>query len=143
MRVIAYRLLRLVEMDILFQFWIDNAEAIRRTSLKYTRIVNGFFMDYWGVPNLKSNLNPFPWAIVVEVGKAAIPGTGDDILSMTYSYDLAEFILRMLDVDDWPEFSKLSGQDITFNQLLKWAEDARGKYDICNLLGLWLTPSQV
>ena len=83
-------------------------------------------MDYWGVPHLKSNLNPFPWAVVVDLKKAAIPGDGNDVLSMTYSYDLAGFILRMLDVDDWPEFSVIAGQDVTFNQLLKWAEEARG-----------------
>jgi hypothetical protein len=61
-------------MEDLFQYWVDNAEAIRKTNLKYTRIVNGFFMDYWGVPHLKSHLNPFPWAIVVDKKVAAIPG---------------------------------------------------------------------
>ena len=85
-------------------------------------------MDYWGVPHLKSNLNSFPWAVVVDLKAAAIPGSGDDVLSMTYSYDLAEFILRLLDTEDWPEMSVLSGQDVTFNEVLKWAEKARGLF---------------
>lgn len=113
-------------MDKFIQYWIGNVEAIKKTNLKYTRVVKWFFMDYWGVPYLKTYLNHFPWAIVVDQCRAGIPGSGNDILSMTYSFDLAEFIVRMLDVDEWPEISVLSGQDVTFNQLLKWAEDARG-----------------
>ncbi len=115
-----------MEISDFFQYWIDNAEALKTTNLKHTRIVNGFFMDYWGMPHLNSYLKPFPWAIVVDEKVAAIPGSGDDVLSMTYSFDLAEFILRMLDTKEWPEISAISGQDVTFNQLMKWAEDARG-----------------
>lgn len=41
---------------------------------------------------------------------------------------MAEFVVRLLDVDgaEWPEICALSGQDVTFNQVLKWAEEARG-----------------
>jgi nucleoside-diphosphate-sugar epimerase len=112
----------------MFQFWLDNAAALKKTTLQYTRIMNGFFMDYWGVPHLKSHLNDFPWAVHVESMRAAIPGTGDELMSMTYSFDVAKFVARLIDEDgEWPEVINLSGQDVSFNQVLKWAEEARGK----------------
>jgi hypothetical protein len=55
---------------------------------------------------------------------------------MTYSFDLAEYILRILDTDDWPEISVLAGQDITLNELLKMAETARGKFIYSLALGI-------
>lgn len=114
-------------MDSFAQFWVDNAEALEKTSLQWTRIVNGFFMDYWGMPHIKTHLHPFPWAIDVESKTAALPGTGDDILSLTYSFDLAKFIVRILDLENWPRVSVLVGQDVTFNQLLRMAEHSRGE----------------
>ena len=110
------------------QLWIDNAEALKKTDLQWTRVVNGFFLDYWGMPFLKTYLNPFPWAVDVANGKAtAIPGTGNEVLSMTYSFDLARFIVKLLEKPDWPEFSALVGEDVTFNQIVQWAEQARGE----------------
>ncbi|GKZ38900.1 hypothetical protein AbraIFM66950_011450 [Aspergillus brasiliensis] len=48
-------------------------------------------------------------------------------MSVTYSYDLAAYIVKLLDLEEWPEFSIFAGDDITYNELLKLAEEARGK----------------
>jgi hypothetical protein len=103
----------------MIQLWIDNSEALKRTNLKWTRIATGFFLDYWGMPHIKTHLTPFPWAVDVLNKVAAIPGTGNEVISMTYSFDLARLIVRILDTD--------VGEDITFNELVRWAEEARGK----------------
>ncbi|KAJ6038262.1 nmrA-like family protein [Penicillium canescens] len=36
--------------------------------------------------------------------------------------DLAKFMVRSLDTDNWPEYSIVSGSDITFNEVIAIAE---------------------
>ena len=84
-------------------------------------------MDYWGMPHVKSNLAPFTFSIDMQNGQAAIPGDGNVPLSLTYSRDLARFVVRALDLDEWPEFSIGVGDDLTFNQMVRLAEEVRGK----------------
>ena len=115
-------------LDPYAKYWVENAEALAKTkTLQYTRISTGQFMDYWGMPKIETTLNPFTWAIDIEKGVAAIPGTGNEKMSMTYTPDLAHFIIKMLDEPDWPVLSGFVGQDITFNQILAWAESATGR----------------
>ncbi|KAF5011206.1 hypothetical protein FDECE_2692 [Fusarium decemcellulare] len=113
-------------------FALKSVDALRKSSLEFTRFANGFFMDYWGQPHIQSNLWAYTWAIDIANKRAAIPGTGDDILSLTYSVDVAKFVVRTLESSEkWPEVSILAGSDITFNQLLAIAEGIRGsKFDV-------------
>ena len=85
-------------------------------------------MDYWGMPHVKSNPAPFTFGIDMQNCQAAIPGDGNVPLSLTYSRDLARFVVRTLDLDEWPEFSIGVGDGLTFNQMLRLAEEARGKF---------------
>ena len=113
--------------DPTVRYAIKSVDALRRSSLEFTGFVNGFFMDYWGMPHIPSNLWAYTWAIDIANKRAAIPGTGDDVLSLTYSVDVAKFVVRTLESSDkWPETSIVSGSDITFNQLLAIAERIRG-----------------
>jgi hypothetical protein len=115
------------KVDPYASYWIDNAKALAKTKLQYTRIAVGFFLDYWGMPHIDTTLSHFPWAIDVENGVAALPGTGDEKLSMTYTRDMAKFIVRLLDEKDWPERCAVIGEDITFNQMVEWAEAATAR----------------
>ncbi|KAL2672141.1 hypothetical protein Neosp_012839 [[Neocosmospora] mangrovei] len=114
--------------------WIPNARAIKKTSLEYIRISIGFFSDYWGVPHIKSNLKTFQWFIDMEKGVAVVPGSGDEKFTVTYSEDLARFIVRLIDSDErWPERGFLSGSDISINELIAIAEKIRGsKFEIAH-----------
>lgn len=114
--------------------WIPNALALKRSNLEYIRISIGFFADYWGVPHIQSHLRPFTWAIDMANGKAVIPGTGDEKITVTYSIDLARVIVKLLDEKDkWPERGLLSGSDISLNEILAIAEKIRGM-EISSLL---------
>ena len=83
-------------------------------------------MDYWGMPKVRTNLQPYVIGIDVANCWAAIPGDGNDKLSVTYTYDMATFIVKLLDLEEWPEFSVFVGDEITYNELLKLAEQVRG-----------------
>ncbi|KAK1636983.1 hypothetical protein BDP81DRAFT_518020 [Colletotrichum phormii] len=98
-----------------FGAWLDAAAALKKTGLTHTRVINGWFMDYFGMPHTPSNLTPHAWAL----------------MTMTYSVDVARFVVRMLADTDWPEVSIISGSDTTFNKILEIAEKATGaKFDV-------------
>ncbi|PYH91823.1 NAD(P)-binding protein [Aspergillus ellipticus CBS 707.79] len=123
----------LLPVDPSIQYWLDAAEMLHKstTSLKYTRVVPGFFMDYWGMPRVRSNLQQHVFGIDIANCRAAIPGDGNDTLCMTYTYDMAKLLVRLLELEDWAEFSVVVGDEITYNQLLELAEEARGrKFDV-------------
>ncbi|KAL2876961.1 hypothetical protein SGCOL_007792 [Colletotrichum sp. CLE4] len=114
-----------------FGAWLDAAAALKKTGLTYTRVINGWFMDYFGMPHTPSNLTPHAWAVDIANRRAAIPGTGNEPMTMTYSVDVARFVVRMLDDTDWPEVSIISGSDTTFNKILEIAEKVTGaKFDV-------------
>lgn len=106
----------------------EAADTLSKTGLQFTRFAIGLFMDYFGAPHIPSHLRTFVWGVDVNSRRAAIPGSGEDVMTMTYSKDVARFIERLLDDDDWPERSIISGSDVTFKQLLSLAEKHRGKY---------------
>ncbi|VUC33471.1 unnamed protein product [Clonostachys rosea] len=107
--------------------WIPNAKALRGTNLEYIRISIGLFSDYFGMPYVKSNLKPFCFLLDVRRKIAAIPGTGDEKFTLTYSEDLARYIVRLLDDQSkWPEIGLLSGSDISVNELIACAEKVTG-----------------
>ncbi|KAI9155633.1 Oxidoreductase swnN [Paramyrothecium foliicola] len=112
--------------------WIPNARVLKKTNLEYIRISIGFFSDYFGMPHIKSNLKPFKFFLDFTSKKAAVPGTGDDKFTLTYSEDLARFIVRLLDDNNrWPERGLISGSDVSVNELITTAERVTGtKFDI-------------
>ncbi|KAM5349727.1 hypothetical protein ACJ41O_006232 [Fusarium nematophilum] len=114
------------EMEMITALMGGAIEALKKTGLKFTRFANGMFMDYFGQPNIPTHLRPFVWAIDIGSRRAVVPGTGNGVLSLTYSKDVALFIDRLLDETEWPEFSIVSGDDITFNEIVAIAERITG-----------------
>lgn len=58
---------------------------------------------------------------------AAVPGSGDDIITLTYSYDLGKFVAAALELPKWDEISYCFGDKTTWNKFVSAAEDAKGK----------------
>ncbi|KAJ5890850.1 uncharacterized protein N7473_007078 [Penicillium subrubescens] len=116
----------LLSVDPSIQWWLDAADRLKSSSLKYTRVIPGFFMDYWGMPHAKTNLHPYIFGIDIAGGVAAIPGDGNDVICMTYTYDLANYMVKMLELEEWPEFSVFVGDEVTYNEILAMVEGIRG-----------------
>ncbi|KAJ5592735.1 hypothetical protein N7537_009639 [Penicillium hordei] len=109
------------------QYFIDVVKALKKANLEYTRIFVGTFMDYWGMPNTRTHIGYFGFGVEISSARALIPGDGNDVFTVTYSYDMARFIVGLLDLESWPETCHFSGDDITFNQILDQAQRLRGK----------------
>lgn len=117
----------LLPIDPSIQYWLDAADRLKACGLQYTRVIPGFFMDYWGMPHIQTHLQPFTFGIDISSGAAAIPGDGNNVICMTYTYDMATYLVKVLDLDEWPEFTVIVGDEVTYNQVLGMAEEFTGK----------------
>ncbi|KAI8268217.1 Oxidoreductase BOA1 [Colletotrichum sp. SAR11_239] len=71
-------------------------------------------------------MSPALWSIDVCNRRAVIAGSGNDIISLTHSNDVARFIVRSLESEDWPEYSIVVGSDVTLNEALAKIQNVRG-----------------
>lgn len=69
-------------------------------------------------------------AIDIKHRVAGIPGTGNEHIAFSYSFDVARFIsekLLPLPRDQWEPTTIVVGDRLTWNEFLALAEDVRGK----------------
>lgn len=104
-----------------------SEKELEKTSLEWTAVCLGFFLDYFGMPKVKSHLQPVTMAIDVVAAKAAIPGNGDVPGVFAYSQDVGKFVAALLTLPRWEKESYVIGDKLTWNECLKLAEDARGE----------------
>lgn len=80
------------------------------------------------MPHVKTNLQPYTFGINIAKGKAAIPGDGNDVICMTYTADMATYMIKLLDLDEWSEFTVIVGDEVTYNQLISMSEEICGEF---------------
>ncbi|RSL57706.1 hypothetical protein CEP53_006377 [Fusarium sp. AF-6] len=100
--------------------------ALEKTSLEYTSWLTGYFADYYIAPHIPSHMTILRVVIDMENNAAAIPGTGDVPVAFTYTVDLAKFVAASLSLPKWQPETYLTGDKLTWNQLLQLAETAKG-----------------
>ncbi len=103
-------------------------EELRKSNLEWTRFNQGFCLDYYGMPHVKSYLAPLTFVVDMASKTAAIPGTGDEPMTLTYSFDLAKFVVASLGLPRWEEESYCAGEKTTWNKFVKGAEEILGTY---------------
>lgn len=82
------------------------------------------------MPHIETHLLPVVGNIDMEHCQAAIPGDGNQVHAYTYTSDLARFVEAALDLTEgeWDEETYCWSDKATFNQIVKWAEEARGMW---------------
>ncbi|KAH6961727.1 hypothetical protein BKA56DRAFT_424379, partial [Ilyonectria sp. MPI-CAGE-AT-0026] len=106
-------------------------ELKKTTDLETTHVVNGFFLDYWGVPAFKSHMGPSTMVLDIPNKTAAIPGTGDVPVVFTHTTDVAKYVAASLDLAKWEPVTYIVGDKVTWNEFLHLAEEATGaKFDV-------------
>ncbi|KAJ3523642.1 hypothetical protein NM208_g12377 [Fusarium decemcellulare] len=113
------------EMSPTSAFHRASVQQLRSTNLEWTRFAVGFFLDCYGL-DLKTHIPPLSLAIDIANKKAAIPGTGNEPIAFTYSYDVARFVAAFLDEPKWEELTYCYGEKTTWNGFLKVAEQVTG-----------------
>ncbi|RTE78491.1 hypothetical protein BHE90_007027 [Fusarium euwallaceae] len=107
---------------------VTLAELEAAIGIEYTIVTNGHFSDYYGYPKVKSYLKHAGFLVDIRNKTAAIPGSGNDKVVFTYSFDVARFVDALISTcKEWPKRSVIIGDVITMNDLVKVAEEARGE----------------
>lgn len=95
-------------------------------TLEYTEVHNGYFLDFFGVPKIPSYMTPFTIVVDMPYNTAAIPGTGDELVTLTHTRDIARYVAALLDVDKWETETTVAGETITWNKFVEIAEEVKG-----------------
>ncbi|KAH6976423.1 nmrA-like family protein [Ilyonectria sp. MPI-CAGE-AT-0026] len=113
------------------QSYFDSLDALEKTSLEWAVVHNGTFLDYYAPSTLKSHYDHGTVVLDIPNAAAGIPGTGDEPMTFTYTFDAARFTIAALDLPSWPRELRIVGDALTYNELTKLAEAARGvKFDV-------------
>ncbi|KAJ4055953.1 hypothetical protein NW756_002901 [Fusarium oxysporum] len=110
------------------QSYFDSIEMLRNSGLEWAVVHNGTFLDYFFPPSgIKTYYNHGTLVVDMLNNSAAIPGTGDEVLAFTYTFDVAKFVIAAVDLESWPAELRIIGTRLTFNELIELAEKAKGK----------------
>ncbi|KAJ3532106.1 hypothetical protein NM208_g8588 [Fusarium decemcellulare] len=113
------------------QSYFDSLKALSATNLEWAVVHNGTFLDYYFSSSAKSHYNNGTLVVDMPNAAAGIPGTGDEHVTFTYTFDVARFVVAALDLPSWPRELRIVGDTLTYNELVKLAEAARGvKFDV-------------
>ncbi|THX96951.1 nmrA-like family protein [Aureobasidium pullulans] len=108
------------------KYYFEAIDILKASDLEWTVFLNGVFLDYYGMPHIKTYLAPNVFAIDMVNKVAAIPGDGNTPVTFTWSMDLAKFVVAALDLPSWEEESCVVGDEVTFNQFVDMAEEVCG-----------------
>lgn len=99
----------------------------KTTDLEWTAFHTGWFLDYWAIPQIKSNMTPITTVIDIPHHAAGIPGSGEVPVAFTHTTDVAKFVAASLHLEKWEHRSFIVGDKVTWNEFLRLAEQATGK----------------
>ncbi|KAJ4300051.1 hypothetical protein N0V90_005300 [Kalmusia sp. IMI 367209] len=112
-------------------FRMATIKTLENTDLEWTQFQNGYFLDYYGMPYVDSNLKPLTFVLDVANKAASIPGTGNEQMTFTYTKDLAKFVVAALDLPKWTYPMVCYSDKTTWNKAVKLAEGYReSKFNI-------------
>ncbi|KAL0932305.1 NmrA-like family protein [Colletotrichum truncatum] len=100
--------------------------ALESTSLQWTVIYNGFFLDYFGTPKVKSYMDDVAFFVDIKSNMAAIPGSGEVPVVFTHTFDVGRFIAALLESHTWAAETYIIGDKATFHQVVRLAEEVKG-----------------
>ncbi|OLN89233.1 Pinoresinol reductase 2-like protein 1 [Colletotrichum chlorophyti] len=100
--------------------------ALKSTSLQWTTVYNGYFLDYFGTPRMKSYVDQVAFFVDMANNAAAIPGSGEVPVVFTQTFDVGRFVAAMLEQPNLPQETYIIGDKLTFNELVRLAEEIKG-----------------
>ena len=101
-------------------------ELAKTSTLEYTYIYSGMFMDYFGLPQVSSSLRPLCFCIDPESGLAVLPGDGEGRMSMTFTTDAARYLVLGLGLNKWPRIMTTVTATVSMNELVRLFEKTLG-----------------
>lgn len=105
---------------------IDVIKTMEKSPLEWTAVLNGVFLDEYVAPKVKTYMGPMGLVLDIPNDSAAIPGSGNDPVVFTHTFDIAKFVAALLTAPKWEKESVIIGDKVTWNEFLQIAEEAKG-----------------
>lgn len=100
----------------------------RTRTLEYAYVYPGMFMDYFGLPRVKSVLRPLCFFVDPAHAQAILPTNGGEAkMSMTSTTDLARYLALALDLAAWPRVLSTVTSTVTVHELVQLVEKSLGR----------------
>lgn len=98
------------------------------TTLEYTLLSTGIFLDYTVWPQIPSEMPQIPlaWWVDLPHNLAAIPGTGEETVVLTHTRDIGTFVAAALSLPAWEKRYTIIGDRLSFHEFVKIAEEVKG-----------------
>ncbi|KAM0330566.1 hypothetical protein ACHAQA_003513 [Verticillium albo-atrum] len=100
---------------------------LEKTQLEWTAFNIGWFLEYFGMPHVKTYIQQTTFVVDMANKTAAIPGTGKELMTFTYSLDVAKFVVAALDLPKWERDTIVIGDKMSWDDFVELAEEARDK----------------
>ncbi|MBE3046205.1 hypothetical protein IMZ48_27440 [Candidatus Bathyarchaeota archaeon] len=107
--------------------FLTKEELKKVTYLETTCVQHSFLLEYYGMPNSKSNMAQALMILDIPHDAAAIPGSGNTTAMFPHSTDVAKFVTLILDLDKWDSVSYVERDRVTWNVFVHLAKEAKGK----------------
>lgn len=102
---------------------------LEKTSLEFTYIYSGMFMDYFGMPNVSTHLRELCLFVDPTNGIAIVPGNGEAKMAVSYTKDVARYTALAIGLDQWPRTMITASGAISVNELVGLVNKSLG-YDL-------------
>ncbi|KAF1815603.1 NAD(P)-binding protein [Eremomyces bilateralis CBS 781.70] len=104
---------------------LSYIKALESTSIEWTAVINGYFLDYYGAPKVKTYMPSMALVVDLDSNFAAIPGSGDVPVVFTHTFDVGKFVAALLTKDIWEKESYIIGDRVTLNEFVRFAEEVK------------------
>ncbi|KAM0247106.1 hypothetical protein ACHAQJ_009961 [Trichoderma viride] len=95
-------------------------------TLETTVVYNGYFLDYYVSPAIKTYLVPATMFVDMVHNEASIPGAGNTPVVYSHTSDIGELINASLDLERWEPETFISCDKVTLSEFVQFAEAAKG-----------------
>ncbi|PQK12789.1 hypothetical protein BB8028_0003g14040 [Beauveria bassiana] len=102
----------------------------KTTSLEFTYIYPGMFMDYFGMPSSSvssTHLRELCLFVDATNGVALLPGDGKTKMAASYTKDVARYTALALGLDKWPLVMTTASSALTLNELVGMVSKRLGR----------------
>lgn len=100
---------------------------LEKTSLEFSYIYPGMFMDYFGMPNITTHLRELFLVIDPTNGVAYVPGDGNAKMAMSFTKDVAQYVALAMELDKWPQVMTTVSSMMTLNEIVALTEKNLGR----------------
>ena len=105
---------------------ISSYKALESSNLEWTAFNVGWFLEYYGMPHVQTYIPQTSFVVDMAHRHASIPGDGKQMMTFTYTKDVAKFVVEALGLDAWDRDTYVIGDKMTWEEFIKVAEEARG-----------------